>query len=157
MKTKLFKKGFSLVELLVVITIIAILSVVAYTAVGGQTANARNAKRQEALAAIQSALEIYFIENNSRYPDALADLQPTYMPELPSDPIGGNYGYAVSNPGKKNYIIATTLENQDGTYQTYTVGNGGTVTLGGVEDDGVTVCADVTVNDGADCFPYIPQ
>ena len=71
MFTKNLKKGFSLVELLVVITIIAILSVVAYTAVGGQTIKARNSKRMEDLTAIQQALEIYAIANNNKYPDSL--------------------------------------------------------------------------------------
>ena len=58
------KSGFSLVELLVVITIIAILSVTAYVALGGQTEKARNSRRMQDLTTIQSALEIYYIDNN---------------------------------------------------------------------------------------------
>ena len=66
--------GFTLVELLVVISIIAILSVTAFVALGGQTGKARDSRRQADLAAIQSALEIHALNNLSQYPGTLADI-----------------------------------------------------------------------------------
>ena len=151
MLKKHLKKGFSLVELLVVITIIAILSVVAYTAVGGQTAKARNSKRQQDLSAIQSSLEIYFIENNSNYPGNLSELVPNQMPKMPTDPSSTeattyNYGYAPNGTLNK-YHIAATIENEDGTYEAYVVGNSPTPLI---RDPGDTC----DVIDGGSCLPY---
>ena len=61
------KHGFTLVELLVVITIIAILSVVGISAYSGVQKNARDAKRKEDLRTIKVSLELYY-QKNSRYP-----------------------------------------------------------------------------------------
>lgn len=46
------RKGFTLVELLVVITILAIISVVAYTSFGGATDKAKNSTKLQQLASI---------------------------------------------------------------------------------------------------------
>ncbi len=51
-------RGFSLIELMVVVGIIAILSVVAYTVFGGAQAKGRDAKRRTDVDAIMSALEV---------------------------------------------------------------------------------------------------
>lgn len=160
--------GFSLVELLVVITIIAILSVVAYTALGGQTEKARNARRQSDLSTIQSALEIYFIEHNNKYPEFLddnkatsvdKDLVPKYMPKMAKDPSNDNpYGYAVIGSNKK-YQLAATLEDEDALQgvRSYVVGNSITGNLiGGVlASDGVSDCSPPEVPDDSEvCIPY---
>lgn len=60
-------KGFTLVELLVVITILAIISVVAYTSFGGATDKAKNSTKIQQVDSIQSALNLYFQEK-SYYP-----------------------------------------------------------------------------------------
>ncbi len=163
------KGGFTLVELLVVIAIIAVLSVTAYVALGGQTAKARNSRRQQDLSAIQNALEIYFVENFSKYPDQLADngnpadveVEPKYMPELPVDPIpqsgGGDndYVYAV-NGTNKFYELATVIEEEDGTYTSYVIGNSDTalITAGFDASCAASVC---NVTDGSTtCLPYCP-
>lgn len=125
-KSKVKCRGFSLVELLVVITIIAILSVVAYTAVGGQTIKARDSKRKQDISAIQQALELYAIENANQYPANLNDLKPKYMPKgVPKDPGAKKRDYRYDRSGAK-YEIAATLE-VDGdvaNYEAYVVGNG---------------------------------
>ncbi|MBI2020047.1 prepilin-type N-terminal cleavage/methylation domain-containing protein [Candidatus Daviesbacteria bacterium] len=61
------KTGFTLVELLVVITIIAILAAVGLTVYKGAEKQGRIAKRVEDLKAIQTALELYYA-NNKSYP-----------------------------------------------------------------------------------------
>ena len=170
------RDGFSLVELLVVITIIAILSVSAYVALGGQTIKAKNSRRAQDLSAIQSALEIYFIDNDNKYPEVLDDgnttgdefdLVPKYMPKMAIDPSGDNYVYGVSG-NKKKYQLATTKELDD-SYEAYIVGNS-TVSLIGIDnaptlyptDAGMTyngsawvACsAGTPVTDGGACVPY---
>ncbi len=59
MKHTFSSRGFSLVELLVVITILAIISTVAYTSFSGATDKAKNSKRIESLTAIESALQLF--------------------------------------------------------------------------------------------------
>ncbi len=52
-------RGFSLVELLVVITILAIISTVAYTSLSGSTDKAKNSKRIEHMATIETAVQLF--------------------------------------------------------------------------------------------------
>lgn len=157
------KKAFSLVELLVVITIMAILSVVAYTAVGGQTVKARNAKRLQDLNGIQSALELYFVEY-SRYPETLEIGEATstddwkipkkYLSKIPLDPkktgtpaTDQPYKYGFGTNGK-TYQIAATIENEeDGSISAYVAGNGEDLIDGGATYVPTTgVCGGVSEN-----------
>ncbi len=154
LKKKISKKGkgFTLVELLVVIAIIAILSVTAYVALGGQTGKARDSRRQSDLSAIQNALEIYFISNNSKYPVLLSDLKPKQMPKLPTDPsTDSDYVYAKKN---KTYQLGATLEGDDGTYTAYVIGNSDIDILPGVAFPGPGDCGGNSPEDGStDCVP----
>lgn len=67
MKSVSNRAGFSLVELLVVITILAIISVVAYTSFGGATDKAKNSTKLQQLSSIESALNLFYQERN-HYP-----------------------------------------------------------------------------------------
>ncbi len=164
MKTR-NKKGFSLVELLVVITIIAILSVVAYMALGGQTAKARNSRRVQDLSTIQSSLEIYFINNNNTYPTALNDLVPTLISKIPTDPSSKGAiikYYTYNRPSTKTYRLAASLEDDTGglASKAYVIGNAtGSWASGGFTYNATTgVCdtgAPCSLDDGdLDCLPY---
>ena len=161
-------RGFSLVELLVVITIIAILSVTAYIAFGGQTAKARNTKRIESLSTIQSALEIYAVNNDNQYPSgditALATAFDTagLMDEIPVDPgrNGASFVYAVSGIGK-SYLLAATMEDETGgeILKAYVIGNGDPSLLNGLGDTiSAGACNDTNDCNIADesetCVPY---
>lgn len=160
-----YRKAFSLVELLVVITIIAILSVVAYTAVGGQTVKARNSRRMQDISTIQSALEAYFVENGE-YP-ASTQLDPAsephenfytydwtildkkYISKQPLDPWGMPYAYQENktNGGETKafeYQLAATIETDTG-YEAYVVGNGTDL----IEDAAAAI-----VTDGGAILPY---
>ena len=68
------KKGFTLIELLVVIAIIGLLSTLAVVALNSARQKARDAKRVADVKQIQTALELYFNDNQG-YPsidDALS-------------------------------------------------------------------------------------
>lgn len=173
MTHKISKKGFSLVELLVVITIIAVLSVVAYSAVGGQTGKARNSRRQQDLSTIQSALEIFYIENNNKYPSQLDDgaagstddLVPKYMPKMALDPSTDDlYKYKVQLPAKKEYQLGATLEDEELTndlrVKGYVIGNSdANLITDGTETDGAGGCTVDGLSAGSDelCVPYLLQ
>lgn len=53
------KSGFSLVELLVVVTILAVISTVAYVSLNGATDKAKNAKRLEHLNTAETAISLF--------------------------------------------------------------------------------------------------
>ena len=64
------KRGFTLVELLVVIAIIALLSTLSVVALNSARAKARDARRLSDIKQIRTALEMYF-DSNMKYPDPL--------------------------------------------------------------------------------------
>jgi len=61
-------KGFTLIELLVVVAIIAVLAAISVVALNNARARARDAKRLADIKQIQTALELYFLDNDT-YPD----------------------------------------------------------------------------------------
>ena len=129
------KKGFTLIELLVVIAIIGLLSTLAVVALSSAREKARDSKRLSDLKQIQTALELYYTDENA-YPivaaattlgdDATADCLdgggitgacatlPTYMGLVPADPQTGttDYIYAVENG--TTYTISAELEGTVG-------------------------------------------
>lgn len=163
LKNRLMKKakGFTLVELLVVIAIIAILSVTAYVALGGQTAKARNSRRLSDISTIQSALEIYFISHDNKYPAALGDLVTgKQITKLPLDPVtDANYSYAFG-PNNKTFQVSAHLEDEDGGIadKAAVIGNASPDVISGkVYDSSSGACGpgSCTVADGAtNCVPY---
>jgi len=124
------KKGFTLIELLVVIAIIGLLSTLAVVALGQARLKARDSKRLADLKQMQTALELYYTDNNS-YPDnpvdgsnlgesakalcldsggfdATCDAN-AYMGLVPKDPGSSHYVYAVAT-ASSSYTITDTLE-----------------------------------------------
>ncbi len=92
-------KGFTLVELLVVISIIGLLVGIIVPSLGNAKSSSRDAKRVTDLKSIQLALSLYY-NDNSHYPCALTttgnvngcapDFTPTYMNTVPVDPSTGS-------------------------------------------------------------------
>jgi prepilin-type N-terminal cleavage/methylation domain-containing protein len=66
-------KGFTIVELLIVIVVIGILALLVITTYSGIQAKARNTKRTSDLKSLQTKLEAY-INDNGHYP-SLADMK----------------------------------------------------------------------------------
>ena len=59
------KKGFTLIELIIVMAIIGILAVVAIVAISGKTVDARNARRMADISAVRTALAINCAESTT--------------------------------------------------------------------------------------------
>ena len=112
------KKGFSLIEILVVVTIIGVLAAggaVSYTTV---SRNARNAKRKADLEQIRAALEMFRSNSvNSTYPvytgGNCTGLPPSidpYLPVIPTDPKTASRYYC--NVTTTNYTLGAVQEGQ---------------------------------------------
>ncbi len=126
------QKGFTLIELLVVIAIIGLLASVVLLALGSARQKARDAKRVADVRQIQSALELFYNDNN-RYPTATAsaptpaDGTPafsTFMATYPDYPLptadgtlcgsqAATYTYAQTGGGT-GYTVAFCLGGQTG-------------------------------------------
>ena len=68
------KKGFTLIELMVVVAIIAILSSIAINRVNTLVMKSREAKTKGDLVALRSTLRIYYVDTVGFYPDSIFTL-----------------------------------------------------------------------------------
>ncbi|HEX6083121.1 MAG TPA: type II secretion system protein [Thermoanaerobaculia bacterium] len=80
------QKGFSLIELIVVVTIIGILAGIALINVRTAQTKAREAALKENLFQMRKAIDNFYADKQ-RYPSSLEELVPNYMRKIPSDPI----------------------------------------------------------------------
>jgi len=86
------KQGFTLIELLVVIAIIGLLSTLSILALNSARIRSRDARRISDVRQIQTALEMYYNDNND-YPDSTTtDLVPTFMKAIPIPPTPSDGG-----------------------------------------------------------------
>jgi general secretion pathway protein G len=125
---KNLKKAFTLVELMVVITVIAILMTIAIVSFTRIQKQARDTKRKADMRTLQTALQAYYTENQT-YPivtvaelatTALVVLTPNYIPTIPLAPAGTagatNPGYTyVSGVNGFTYSICNNLETATAT------------------------------------------
>lgn len=123
-------KGFTLIEILVVVSIIGLLSSVFLVGLGGFRSRGRDARRLADLRQVQNALEIYYTKCQ-RYPAGVncasgdpaswtvlrsaltqSGLGVSQIANDPQNPQNSSktYGYAVSADGQ-SYILGATLEN----------------------------------------------
>lgn len=119
------RQGFTLIELLVVIAIIGLLSTLAVVALGSARVKARDSKRLSDLKQLQTALELYYTDQNA-YPTgsaiglgvgnyaclnssgwAATGCTSAYMEQVPKDPQTGTYTYTSAT---SSYSISATLE-----------------------------------------------
>ncbi|WP_308447416.1 type II secretion system major pseudopilin GspG [Parachitinimonas caeni] len=109
-------RGFTLIEILVVITILAILGALVVPKIMSRPDEARVAAAKQEIGSINQALKLYKLDNG-RYPTSEQGLRalvekPTappapsnwksYLDKLPRDPWGNEYIYL--NPGVKGEI-----------------------------------------------------
>lgn len=128
-------KGFTLVELLIVLAIIGVLSSFLFANFISARQRARDAQRKSDLRQIQAALEL-FRSDQGTYPDSSGgsnNLQTcgagstltvgssVYIKQIPCDPLGsgstynaGVYQY-VSQSSNSTYYLVTCLENANDT------------------------------------------
>lgn len=105
------QQGFTLIEILIAVTIIAIFTAGITLSLFGRVGEARATKAKQDIATIESALQIYRLDN-FRYPsqshglealvsnpDNISSWRGPYIEKLPKDPWGSPYQYRI--PGEK--------------------------------------------------------
>ncbi len=94
------RRGFMLIELIIVIAIVGILAAVAIPNLVGMTDEAKVAKIQADLSTIGTAVEIYHVKEGA-YPEVLTALEgnAAYLKKLPEPPKGAG-AYTLGSKGE---------------------------------------------------------
>ncbi len=122
----MYKKGFTLLELLLVISIMGVLATLIIGNFLTSIKKGRDSKRKQDLQTVQKALELYF-EDNKTYPVSSTYVPniplchpngcgtgntagATYIQKTPADPTSG-YNYSYISTDGKSYKLYACLEN----------------------------------------------
>jgi len=127
-------RGFTIVELLIVIVVIAILAAISIVAYNGIQSRARDAQRTQDMASIMKAMELYYIDNG-KYPPSGGQDSPNSSADVPAgygSSTAYGYSYATNNSWLKTlrdgkYLASAPIDpvNNDSQYYSYYVYNNG--------------------------------
>ena len=89
------QKGFTLVELLVVIVVIGILAASAIAVYSDTTKGGKRALVYNDIRIMYSAADLAYYAEHGKYPDSVSAMHSEgYISNIPSNPFGGDYVYA---------------------------------------------------------------
>lgn len=120
------KSGFSLIELIVTVTIIAVLTVVATVSFGATNKKARDSRRMADLEKIRIGLEMAK-QVGGTYPANGSEgtlVTAGYMPVYPTDPKSGQ-NYFYTRPSLYTYSLCAIMEDLGSTTPNDPVGTCG--------------------------------
>jgi prepilin-type N-terminal cleavage/methylation domain-containing protein len=104
------QKGFTLIEVLIVVAIIGILTAILVANYNDARKNSRDKIRKSDLKTIQLSLELYKAQVGS-YPSALTSLAPTYVATVPTDPASKS-SYLYTSNGTSYKVRTDSVESQ---------------------------------------------
>ena len=100
------ERGFTLVEMLVVIAILGILAAVAVFALGGTSSTSKEAACKTDRQTVQAAADAYAADNNGSYTGVtLSGLEPDYLRSVPG---GNGYTFTISTSNGAVTAVAET-------------------------------------------------
>jgi general secretion pathway protein G len=119
------QRGFTLIEIMVVVVIIALMSTVVIVSTAGRVDDAKIARVKQDLRSLDTMLTFYRLDN-SRYPTSEQGLDA--LVRKPADPNltnwkEGGYGKIVKDPWKRPYVYQSPGEH--GEYDLYSLGADG--------------------------------
>lgn len=104
------QRGFTLMELMIVIALVAILMAVGASSYFASIKTGRDTQRKGDVKQVQKALEEYYADTNE-YPNNCSGLQPSYLPQgMPKDPLGSDY-IGASLCTTTSYCICAQMDN----------------------------------------------
>lgn len=123
MKSMTNKKGFTLIEILIVVAIIGILASVVVVGLGPAQKSGRDSRRVSDLRSVQNALELYY-GKNGQYPNSGINSWTDFSSvltgagigtnQIPKDPTSSrDYVYRVDSAGT-TYVLGALLEDTTG-------------------------------------------
>jgi len=145
MKASFIKKGFTLIELMIVIVILGVLMSTILPKLTGAQARARDAGRVADLRNIESALQVYF-DDKGAFPKSTGEC----LPETSTETTIGNNGYVTNaiksylkgnkvpqDPLKKANTTLCSTSGQEGRYWYRSIQKNG------VNKSSFVLCADM--------------
>jgi type II secretion system protein G len=122
------REGFTLIEMLIVISVIAILIGVLLPSFRGTQDEAAEQRARSELRTLATAIESYFIHNSNSLPASLTTLitaTPRIISTVPDDPF---------RTGSNDYTYATSANGVY--YVVYSYGRDRTADIAGLDNDG---------------------
>ena len=112
------RKGFMLIEMLLVVAVLGILAAVAVPNFIGMTDEAKAARIQADLSTIGSAVEIYYVKHGN-YPAAIADMvdaegKEGFLRNEPKPPVDGGVYSLNATTGEATYSFKGTTYSSFG-------------------------------------------
>ena len=104
MRTTKNNKGFTLVEIILVIVLIGILGTIIIPKFAGQTDKATIAATKANAESIRSAVRLYQSNNDGALPANLAALVSTYLSEVPEETITPSATVTGANDGSGGWV-----------------------------------------------------
>ncbi len=123
------KKGFTLIELMVVIAIIAILATVVLVALQGARDAAQDSKRKSALSQVRSVAEVHYATSGQSYATLADETDGVYVNseigQLMNEHGDAENGNLTIHSDADNYcaVIELTGHHVTENYRTFCVGN----------------------------------